>query len=319
VFCYQKLSFLNTQSRYFHKTLLAVSSGPFYNHFVQLPDVTTSVPNYIRKNSKFYPFFEHALGALDGTHINASTSAVNRHANRDRKGGITQNCLAVCSFDFRFLYFISGFEGSAADATMFMHARLMDFMIPHGKYYLGDAGFALCDTLLAPYRGIRYHLAEWGRAGVRQVAYYFISDPQFNMSCDRPANKEELFNLRHAQARNIIERIFGVLKKRWDILNRAPQYGMDTQARIPAGLAAVHNFIMDNDDTDIYHYLSQLEPNEPQNTYFGEPGNGSIPRIERERAEGLRDEIATRMWESYQQFLLDHPEVLEQEFNVENE
>ena len=50
---------------------------------------------------------------------------------------------------------------------MFMHARLMDFMIPQGKYYLADAGFAACDTLLVPYRGIRYHLAEWGRAGVR--------------------------------------------------------------------------------------------------------------------------------------------------------
>jgi hypothetical protein len=39
----------------------------------------------------------------------------------------------------------------------------------------------------------------------------------------RPVNKEELFNLRHAQARNVIERIFEVLKKRWDILNQAPQ------------------------------------------------------------------------------------------------
>jgi hypothetical protein len=136
---------------------------------------------------------------------------------------------------------------------------------------------------------------------------------------NRPANKEELFNLRHAQARNIIERIFGVLKKRWAILTRAPQYDMDTQARIPAGLVATHNFIMDNDNTDIYYYLSQLEPNEPRHTFTGEPGNGSIPRLERERAEALRDAIATRMRENYQQFLLDHPDVLEQEFNAENE
>lgn len=55
---------------------------------------------------------------------------------------------------------------------MFMHARLMDFMIPRGKYYLADAGFAVCDTLLVPYRSIRYHLAEWGRAGVRQVVLH---------------------------------------------------------------------------------------------------------------------------------------------------
>ena len=107
------------------------------------------------------------MGALDGTHINAFTSAVDRHASQDRKGGITQNCLAACSFNFRFLYIITGFEGSAADATVFLHARLLDFAIPPGKYYITDAGFAICDTLIVPYRGVRYHLAEWGRAGVR--------------------------------------------------------------------------------------------------------------------------------------------------------
>lgn len=109
------------------------------------------------------------LGALDGTHINCFTSSADRHAARDRKGGVSQNCLAVCTFGFRFLYFISGFDGSAADATMFMHSRLMDFFIPAGKYYLADAGFAMCDTLLVPFRGVRYHLAEWGRAAVRYV------------------------------------------------------------------------------------------------------------------------------------------------------
>lgn len=158
--------------RYFRKVLYAVSAGPFYEHYVKLPNLSSNISDYIRKNPKLFPFLENALGALDGTHINAWTSAANRHASRDRKGGITQNCLAVCSFDFRFLYFITGFEGSVADATMFMHARLMDFMIPRGKYYLADAGFAVCDTLLVPYRSIRYHLAEWGRAGVRQVVLH---------------------------------------------------------------------------------------------------------------------------------------------------
>ncbi|KJA12995.1 hypothetical protein HYPSUDRAFT_152094, partial [Hypholoma sublateritium FD-334 SS-4] len=42
----------------------------------------------------------------------------------------------------------------------------------------------------------------------------------------RPVNKEELFNLHHAQARNVIEPIFGVLKNHWDILNHPAQYNM---------------------------------------------------------------------------------------------
>ena len=42
----------------------------------------------------------------------------------------------------------------------------------------------------------------------------------------RPVNKEELFNLRHAQAQNVIEHIFGVLKRRFRILVIPPEYSV---------------------------------------------------------------------------------------------
>ncbi|KAF6741423.1 hypothetical protein DFP72DRAFT_761799, partial [Ephemerocybe angulata] len=51
--------------------------------------------------------------------------------------------------------------GSTADATMYSYARNIDFRIPDGKVYLADAGFGICDSLLVPYRGTRYYLAEW--------------------------------------------------------------------------------------------------------------------------------------------------------------
>jgi len=59
----------------------------------------------------------------------------------------------------------------------------------------------------------------------------------------RPANADELFNLQHASARNVIERISGVLKYRFRILVIPAKISMDLQARIPAALAAIHNFI----------------------------------------------------------------------------
>jgi hypothetical protein len=121
--------------------------------------------------------------------------------------------------------------------------------------------------------------------------------------------------LRHAQARNVIERIFGVLKNRWDILNRAPQFSMSIQATIPPGLAAVHNFIMDYDEEDLQHMLDGLE--EVEGISVGEAGEGAIPPEERERASDLRDQIAIQMWNSYQQYLHDHPELLEENFVVE--
>ena len=66
-----------------------------------------------------------------------------------------------------FRYIFSGWEGSAADSTMFQDARVTDFPVPKDKFYLADAGFPTCDSLLIPYRGVRYHLAEWGRADLR--------------------------------------------------------------------------------------------------------------------------------------------------------
>lgn len=68
-----------------------------------------------------------------------------------------------------FLYMLSGWEGSTADATMWSRSQDIDFRIPAGKVYLADAGFAICDELLVPYRSVRYHLAEWGRQNQRYV------------------------------------------------------------------------------------------------------------------------------------------------------
>jgi hypothetical protein len=42
-----------------------------------------------------------------------------------------------------------------------------DFTIPEGKYYLADAGYALRNNFLTPYRGVRYHLREQARASQR--------------------------------------------------------------------------------------------------------------------------------------------------------
>lgn len=73
----------------------------------------------------------------------------------------------ACTFDLRFLYVVSGWEGCAADAAIFNDARFNDFFVPEGKFYLADAGFALCDDLLIPYRATCYHLDEWRRGNHR--------------------------------------------------------------------------------------------------------------------------------------------------------
>ncbi len=151
-------------SRYFKIMLNALS--PFYDSQVQLPTTSDPIPPEIHDNPKCYPFFKNALGALDGTHINCSSSQQERQATHNWKGLLTQNCLIAYSFDLCSLYVLSGWEGSAADSLVFHNGRFTSFPIPERKYYLADAGFPSCDQLLVPYQSVRYHLAEWGWANI---------------------------------------------------------------------------------------------------------------------------------------------------------
>lgn len=132
-----------------------------------MPNINDTTPQDIQGNPRKYPFFKDAIGALDGTHINCSPNKEESEAFRNHKGLLTQNCLIACSFDLYFLYVLSGWEGSVSDSLLFHTARQSSFPIPNGKYYLADAGFPLCDHLLVPYRGVRFHLTELGCAETR--------------------------------------------------------------------------------------------------------------------------------------------------------
>ncbi|CDO78156.1 hypothetical protein BN946_scf184541.g2 [Trametes cinnabarina] len=264
--------------------LLAFSSPPFYTTYVHLPPEDDPTPSRIYHDPRYHPFFAHALGAADGSHITTAPPAEERGPSRNRKGGVSQNIFVTCTLDtLLFTYVLSGIEGSATDATVFQMAREADFRVPDGRYYLADAGYGFLDVLLVPYRGVRYHLAEWGRANVK------------------PVNKEELFNLRHAKLQNTIERLFGILKKRFPILRSGCEYRMKYQVRLPPALCALHNFIRLHDPSEINDFIDIHEdPDRPPST--GELAQGPATRAERERANARRDYIATSMWNSYQEW-----------------
>jgi len=117
---------------------------------------------------------------------------------------------------------------------------------------------------------------------------------------DRPQNYKELYNLRHSQACNIVERIFGVAKKHFSILRETNEYPMLTQAKIVSACGVTHNFIRNFDPDDM------PEPVEPEGIspalYTGDLGAGSIGPQETRRASKQREDIAKAMWLSYQEF-----------------
>jgi hypothetical protein len=96
-----------------------------------------------------------------------------------------------------------------------------------GKFYLVDAGYGAKPGFLPPYRGVRYHLNEWGNNPVQ--------------------NEKELFNRRHASLRQTVERGFGSLKRRFKILDDAtPHFPFPTQVEIVVACCIVHNWVIDD-------------------------------------------------------------------------
>lgn len=125
------------------------------------------------------PYFNDCIGALDGTNIPAFIPVADQKPFRNRKKVLTQNALAVANFDCTFSYVLTGWEGSAHDSRVLNDAKTKGFALFAGKFYLGDARYALSTYVLTPYRGVRYHLKEWGLAN------------------QRPQNAKELYNYRH--------------------------------------------------------------------------------------------------------------------------
>ena len=111
-------------------------------------------------------------------------------------------------------------------------------------------------------------------------------------------NKEELFNLRHASLCNIIECIFGVLKHRFHILLLPIEYDLKIQARLPAALCALHNFMRTHDNAEEVDSNSEMQEAAP----LAAEAIGVLPQEGADMGR-FRDDIAQAMWNDYQQLL----------------
>jgi len=72
------------------------------------------------------------------------------------------------------------------------------------------------------------------------------------MHCNSPQDQEELYNLRHLQACNVIKQIFGVDKCKFGVLVATPEYPIEIQAKLVSAIAALHNFIAIYDPNNKY-------------------------------------------------------------------
>lgn len=99
------------------------------------------------------------------------------------------------------------------------------------------------DWNLAPCKGERYHVPDIYRG----VA---------------PNTPKEKFSRIHSSKRNVcIERAFGVLKNKWQILLKKPKHSIDTQKMIVVVTMTLHNYVHADDREDIHFERCDRDPN----------------------------------------------------------
>ncbi|KAH9103474.1 hypothetical protein AeMF1_006631 [Aphanomyces euteiches] len=232
--------------------------------YIKIPDDNSPVPSQIASNPKYYPFFQFCRMAIDGTHIPVWVPEKAVAKFRGRKG-VTMNVLAACDFDMCFTYVLAGWEGTAGDGKVYADALTKGLTLSRNMYDLADCGFGLTLKALTPYR--------------------------------------ELFNLRHAKLRNVVERIFGVLKKRFPVLNSPVDYGF--QVDLVLALCAIHNFIRMNGSLHDVFTREAIGELRERNQQPMESTDHQVvtDEPENEEAKSWRDAIATEMWSQYMETL----------------
>ena len=251
------------------------------------PAVLDPIPFKISSSRKFSPYFDNCIGALDGTHIHAVVPPDDRKPFRNRKNTMSQNVLAVANFDMLFSYVLAGLEGSAHDSRVLDDARMKGLHILPGRFYLGDAGYALSWKVLTPYRGVRYHFKEWAQGN------------------RRPQNAKELYNLRHSALRNVIERIFGVVEKRFPILVEMSPYAFPFQCDLVLTAMVLHNFIRSHQLNEDEFDVPDVENNNADND------DDKIDEVAEVLGNGnelkqWRDGISTAMWNDYVAYIQEN-------------
>ncbi|KAL8479004.1 hypothetical protein ACS0TY_030774 [Phlomoides rotata] len=263
-----------TVSKHFYSVLNAVLR--LHSIFLVEPDAVPDDSTDPRWGS-----FKGCLGALDGTYIDVHVPAADKERNWNRKGHVTVNVLGVCDTNMRFVYVLTGWEGSAADLRVLRDAvnRTHGLKVPTGKYYLCDNGYPNCEGFLTPYKGVRYHLSEW--------------------SSRRSQNSQEYFNIKHTRARNVIERTFGLLKMRWGILRSPSWYPIKTHNKIIMACCLLHNFIRNEIAEDPLEHLVD-EFMHRQQTPEGQGATDYIDNVETSTEwNNWRDALAQNMFNEW--------------------
>ncbi|XP_036342226.1 putative nuclease HARBI1 [Rhagoletis pomonella] len=190
--------------------------------------------------------FPGIIGCVDGTHIKIiGPCKSSQHLYYNRKGFFSINAMIICDHKMRIRYVDARHPGSGHDSLIWNTSRVRRFLQEkyeageRNSWILGVAGYPLEPFLMTPYRSATEHSAE------------------------------SRYNSVHSKARNIVERVIGVLKSRFRCLLGARELHYDPQKinKIVNACAALHNICL--------HYNTYF-PEDDLQTPFEEAENSAI-------------------------------------------
>jgi hypothetical protein len=119
----------STINKKFHEVLGCVYR--MAGDYIRPNDPTFTQVHPKLKGRKFWPHFKNAIGAIDGTHIPCIVPEEDQPKYRNRKGVTSQNVMAICDFDMRFTFVVTGWPRSVHDTRVWSDARVEYVNYPH--------------------------------------------------------------------------------------------------------------------------------------------------------------------------------------------
>lgn len=166
--------------------------------------------------------FPRTIGAIDCTHIKLqSPGGINAERYRNRKSWFSLNVQTVAASNLKIIDIVARWPGSTHDQTIFNSSSLkMRFESGEfGRYFIvGDSGYANSQFLPTPF-------------------LHLDGDPAKN-----------LYNESQIRTRNVVERSYGVLKRRFPILATGLRVALDRVEAIIIACAVLHNICIDARD-----------------------------------------------------------------------
>ena len=199
---------------------------------------------------------DKCVGVVDGyfcrtiTPTKAEGNVKSYYSGHYRHMGV--NIQAVADCNCKFLYFALAAPGSTNDAQAITRVSAFKQIenIPEGYYVIGDSAYTASERLLPIFYGQ-----------------------------DRLDDKKDAWNYYASQLRIRIEMAFGLMTKKWAVLNRALMMKYDNIPRALNTISRLHNFCIKSNPSTIAE-APIIDKDNPQLGY--------LPTSPKKRIEGRR-------------------------------